>query len=135
MVDSAVPRVLVAQSIVGREGLPNAMVDVRGDEHQPANKHTVFTAMCMLVTTNCPMLLYKIIYWPVMQADALPWLLHLVADIHQPLHVGLDGDEGGNKVEIENPFNKRLPFTNVHTYWDDLPGPPWLRGKRLACGG
>lgn len=64
-------------------------------------------------------------------ADALPWLLHLVADIHQPLHVGLDGDEGGNKVEIENPFNKRLPFTNVHTYWDDLPGPPWLRGKRL----
>jgi hypothetical protein len=63
---------------------------------------------------------------------ALPWLLHLVADIHQPLHVGQHGDEGGNKVEIENPFNKRLPFTNLHTYWDDLPGPPWLRGKRLA---
>ncbi len=62
---------------------------------------------------------------------ALPWLLHLVADIHQPLHVGRDGDEGGNGVEIENPFNKRLPFSNLHTYWDDLPGPPWLRGKRL----
>lgn len=64
-------------------------------------------------------------------AYALPWLLHLVADIHQPLHVGRDGDEGGNRVEIENPFNKRLPFTKLHTYWDDLPGPPWLRGKRL----
>lgn len=62
---------------------------------------------------------------------ALPWLLHLVADIHQPLHVGRDGDEGGNQVEIENPFNKRLPFSSLHTYWDDLPGPPWLRGKRL----
>jgi len=62
---------------------------------------------------------------------ALPWLLHLVADIHQPLHVGRDGDEGGNRVEIENPFNKRLPFSSLHTYWDDLPGPPWLRGKRL----
>lgn len=63
---------------------------------------------------------------------ALPWLLHLVGDIHQPLHVGRQGDEGGNQVEIENPFNKRLPFTSLHTYWDDLPGPPWLRGPRLA---
>jgi hypothetical protein len=62
---------------------------------------------------------------------ALPWLLHLVADIHQPLHVGQHGDEGGNKVGIENPFNQRLPISNLHTYWDDLPGPPWLRGKRL----
>ncbi|MBP5985946.1 MAG: S1/P1 nuclease [Azonexus sp.] len=64
-------------------------------------------------------------------AETLPWLLHLVADIHQPLHVGRHGDEGGNQVEIENPFNKRLPFTNLHTFWDDLPGPPWLRGQRL----
>lgn len=62
---------------------------------------------------------------------ALPWLIHLVADLHQPLHVGRHGDEGGNRVEIENPFNKRLPFSSLHTYWDDLPGPPWLRGKRL----
>lgn len=63
---------------------------------------------------------------------ALPWLLHLVGDIHQPLHVGRHGDEGGNEVEIENPFNRRLPFSSLHTYWDDLPGPPWLRGKRLT---
>ncbi|MCG2575838.1 S1/P1 nuclease [Dechloromonas sp. XY25] len=62
---------------------------------------------------------------------ALPWLLHLVGDIHQPLHVGRHGDEGGNQVEIENPFNKRLPFSSLHLYWDDLPGPPWLRGQRL----
>lgn len=61
----------------------------------------------------------------------LPWLTHLVADAHQPLHVGRHGDEGGNQVEIENPFNKRLPFSSLHLYWDDLPGPPWLRGARL----
>jgi len=64
-------------------------------------------------------------------AWTLPWLLHLVADLHQPLHVGKHGDEGGNRVEIENPFNGRLPFTSLHAYWDDLPGPPWLRGRRL----
>lgn len=65
-------------------------------------------------------------------AYALPWLLHLVADIHQPLHVGRAEDEGGTLIEIENPFNKRLPFSSLHTYWDDLPGPPWLRGPRLV---
>ncbi len=62
---------------------------------------------------------------------AVPWLVHLVADIHQPLHVGQIGEDGGNSVEIENPFNSRRPFGNLHQYWDDLPGPPWLRGKRL----
>lgn len=61
----------------------------------------------------------------------LPWLAHLVGDIHQPFHVGRRADDGGNGIEIENPFNKRLPFSSLHTYWDDLPGPPWLRGKRL----
>lgn len=65
---------------------------------------------------------------------ALPWLVHLVADIHQPLHVGQFGEDGGNSVEIENPFNSRRPFGNLHQYWDDLPGPPWLRGKRLQQG-
>jgi hypothetical protein len=62
---------------------------------------------------------------------ALPWLAHLVADIHQPLHVGQHGDEGGNRVKIENPFNKGQTFTNLHSYWDELPGPPSLRGQRL----
>lgn len=62
---------------------------------------------------------------------ALPWLIHLVADAHQPLHVGVHDDEGGNQVSIENPLNPRFSHTNLHTWWDDLPGPPWLRGKRL----
>jgi len=61
---------------------------------------------------------------------ALPWLLHLIGDIHQPLHVGKDGDEGGNAVEIENPA-RRQPFSSLHQYWDELPGPSSLRGKRL----
>ncbi|MBS1189902.1 MAG: hypothetical protein H6R10_1694 [Rhodocyclaceae bacterium] len=68
---------------------------------------------------------------PAERAYALPWLIHLLADIHQPLHVGSRDDGGGNRFEIENPFNRRLPFTNLHTWWDDLPGPPWLRGPRL----
>lgn len=62
---------------------------------------------------------------------ALPWLAHLVGDIHQPLHVGFAADEGGNLFEIENPLRGRQPFSNLHSYWDDLPGPSSLRGPRL----
>ena len=61
---------------------------------------------------------------------ALPWLLHLVADIHQPMHVGHAHDEGGNLTEIEHP-QRRQPFINLHSYWDDRPGPSSLRGERL----
>ena len=65
------------------------------------------------------------------QTYALPWLIHLVADLHQPLHVGNSSDEGGTRITIENPFNRRQPFVTLHAYWDDLPGPSSLRGRRL----
>ncbi len=72
---------------------------------------------------------------------ALPWVIHLVGDAHQPLHtsVRLDAegkwDRLGNSLEVRNPFNSRRPVSTLHTFWDDLPGPPWLRGDRLdqAC--
>ena len=71
------------------------------------------------------------------RAYALPWLIHLVGDAHQPLHTASrarpDGrsDNGGNEQPIVNPFDPRHPSTNIHRYWDDLPAPPWLRGSRL----
>lgn len=34
------------------------------------------------------------------RADAARWLLHLVGDVHQPLHVGFAEDRGGNDVTI-----------------------------------
>jgi len=54
----------------------------------------------------------------------LVWLLHLIGDIHQPLHAVTritqphpKGDAGGNFVKL---FGDALP--NLHAYWDDLPG-------------
>ncbi|QKS27827.1 MAG: S1/P1 nuclease [Candidatus Accumulibacter similis] len=76
---------------------------------------------------------------PAERAYALPWLIHLVGDAHQPLHAAsrysVDGrsDQGGNAVSIVNPFNTRYPVTTLHRYWDELPGPPWLRDSRLAA--
>jgi hypothetical protein len=71
------------------------------------------------------------------RAYALPWLIHLIADAHQPLHTVSHydtsgrGDEGGNLLTIKTPFHPRLSSMSLHTYWDDLPGPPWLRGRYL----
>ncbi|HPT49473.1 MAG TPA: S1/P1 nuclease [Accumulibacter sp.] len=71
------------------------------------------------------------------RAYALPWLIHLLGDAHQPLHTASRydadgrGDRGGNELAIVNPFDPQSPVTNLHRYWDSLPGPPWLRDARL----
>ena len=71
------------------------------------------------------------------RAYALPWLIHLVGDAHQPLHAVSrfdatgEGDDGGNALTVDNPFHPRRNSMSLHAYWDDLPGPPWLRGDRL----
>jgi hypothetical protein len=60
------------------------------------------------------------------KAVALCWLLHLIGDIHQPLHCVAffsvkeypEGDLGGNLRWVKN---GKEP-TNLHAYWDDLPG-------------
>ena len=54
----------------------------------------------------------------------LVWLLHLIGDVHQPLHsvtrvtrFAPKGDAGGNRVKL---FGDAA--SNLHVYWDDLPG-------------
>ena len=53
----------------------------------------------------------------------LTWLLHLVGDIHQPLHASTrvsstdpDGDAGGNLVKLD------CAKCQLHAFWDDLLG-------------
>lgn len=55
----------------------------------------------------------------------LVWLLHLVGDVHQPLHTTSrftrsqpNGDAGGNQVALcPRPCRNEL-----HAFWDDVPG-------------
>ncbi|MCL4838373.1 MAG: S1/P1 nuclease [Thermoanaerobaculia bacterium] len=46
--------------------------------------------------------------------QALLFLVHFVADLHQPLHVGGGGDRGGN-WEVVGFFGE---LTNLHSVWD-----------------
>ncbi|HET9133148.1 MAG TPA: S1/P1 nuclease [Gemmatimonadales bacterium] len=48
------------------------------------------------------------------RAEALKWVVHLVGDLHQPLHAGDRGDRGGNDVRITY---DTLPG-NLHGLWD-----------------
>jgi hypothetical protein len=48
------------------------------------------------------------------RATALRWVVHLVADIHQPLHAGERGDRGGNDIKVT--FNGKR--TTLHALWD-----------------
>src|SRR5262249_40663463 len=53
--------------------------------------------------------------------EALKWVVHLVGDIHQPLHAADHHDRGGNTIEVaffgarDNP-----PYGTIrlHTIWD-----------------
>jgi hypothetical protein len=48
------------------------------------------------------------------RAEALRFLVHFIVDLHQPLHVGLASDRGGNAVSLQ--FRGRT--TNLHRLWD-----------------
>jgi len=80
------------------------------------NRLDIVQAMSMLTTTWCAA--------PVAdRALALSWLLHLMADLHQPLHTTamfgapafLRGDRGGNEVPLAG-------GGNLHALWDGALG-------------
>jgi hypothetical protein len=48
------------------------------------------------------------------RVEAVRWLVHLVGDLHQPLHVGRRGDMGGNRVDAVWHGSP----TNMHRVWD-----------------
>jgi len=46
--------------------------------------------------------------------EALKYLIHLVGDAHQPMHVSRKEDKGGNTIQVR--FDTK--GTNLHTLWD-----------------
>lgn len=48
------------------------------------------------------------------RAGALKFVVHLVGDVHQPLHTGRAEDQGGNRIKV----TFRGKETNLHSLWD-----------------
>jgi hypothetical protein len=64
---------------------------------------------------------------PQTNAEVLGFLIHLVGDVHQPLHATTrytasrpDGDAGGNGFKIQMPPDAHI--TNLHAFWDAAGG-------------
>ncbi len=49
------------------------------------------------------------------KAFALKFLIHIMGDVHQPMHVGRKEDLGGNKIYVKW-FGKK---SNLHRVWDE----------------
>ena len=49
------------------------------------------------------------------KSEALKLMVHMLGDLHQPLHVGLAEDRGGNSVRLKWFKNE----TNLHSVWDE----------------
>lgn len=45
---------------------------------------------------------------------ALKMVIHLVGDLHQPMHVSRAEDQGGNKIKLKYNYKE----TNLHSIWD-----------------
>ena len=49
----------------------------------------------------------------------LKYLIHMVGDLHQPLHTGREEDWGGNKIQVNFKGRKGAEnWTNLHDLWD-----------------
>lgn len=61
------------------------------------------------------------------KAIAIAWLIHIIGDIHQPLHVSAkttrgypDGDQGGNLFFLTPKGTPRDEQDNLHRFWDSI---------------
>ncbi|QNF32338.1 S1/P1 nuclease [Adhaeribacter swui] len=61
---------------------------------------------------------------PAQEQENLKFLIHLVGDLHQPLHVGGQDDMGGNNVKLQW-FGQN---SNLHRVWDS----DMIEGKDLS---
>ena len=67
------------------------------------------------------------------RAQALRFVVHFVADVHQPLHAGYRDDRGGNRYQVQ--FEGR--GTHLHAVWDSRVlasrGLGWQRHARALA--
>jgi hypothetical protein len=63
--------------------------------------------------------------------EALKWIVHLVGDIHQPLHAADNGDRGGNLVTVALAGVRTRGRESLHRAWDnELVGQALHAGRR-----
>ena len=65
---------------------------------------------------------------PPQRLEALKFVVHFIADVHQPLHASNNDDRGGNEIKVEFLGHR----TNLHAVWDTGILAPAVRGAERA---
>jgi hypothetical protein len=58
----------------------------------------------------------SILLEPAQRAEVIKFLIHFMADIHQPLHLGFARDVAGTAIQV----NFRSEHCSLHEVWDDF---------------
>jgi hypothetical protein len=98
-----------------------------GERKEPAN--------CLQAIDKCAAELSDAATSDADKAKAICWMLHLIGDVHQPLHCAtlysanfpeespfVKGDKGGNLFYLDEKSGKEHFRKELHAYWDDLLG-------------
>lgn len=88
-------------------------VDIADDQTYETSSHNASGDVISSITDMVSVLESKTAS-EVTKQEALMFIVHLVGDIHQPLHVGRPEDRGGNDVKVI--FEGRS--MNLHSLWD-----------------
>lgn len=54
------------------------------------------------------------------QKEVLMFFVHVISDLHQPLHISLKGDRGGNDYPVRWFSRGTWQQSNLHRFWDDF---------------
>lgn len=112
----------------GRAPLPAGTPASRGDKNAcVVDKVSQFAAELAAPGTDAGERVY-----------ALKFLLHLLGDMHQPLHASDNGDAGGNRVKVTVAGFDHKARDELHGFWDTqfvdaLGGPPAALAKMLVA--
>src|SRR5262245_56580808 len=95
-------------------------------DHISPSSFTIPTTNILWALTNALTILEDRHAEPADKAVSLCWLLHLVGDLHQPLHAATllsdaypQGDQGGNLLGVVDA--SQVPL-NLHSLWDQFLG-------------
>lgn len=87
----------------------NFPFDSNYDIHPKSDKGDIYVAI-----NNCIAILKDANSSDSDKSFYLKMLVHFIGDLHQPLHVGIEDDRGGNRFQVQW-FDEG---TNLHTVWD-----------------
>lgn len=89
--------------------LPAGLSREQFEKSVRSSKNNVYTALLQM-----QLILQSTTSTADQKKNALRFLIHLVGDAHQPMHVSRSEDKGGNAI----PVNFEGHSTNLHTLWD-----------------